>query len=588
MIRKLHNFLCGHLSDKELTLLATGDLPAHRHARMDQHLAACAMCRVRLGRFEDVFLQVTAYHAERAERDKLHSRERRARLVMQLNQMPDDLHGREVVRPEHTRKHDGALLPMNPILLTGLFLAFASVTCIFVWMQQTRPDITSNALLVRAEAWDAVAARNATPGVIRQTVRITTRKRTVNHTIYRDAQGRRRLRQKQLADEEDELRWQLARADVVWDAPLSATSYQNWHDRQQVRQDQIERSTGHLLVLTTTTPNGPVAAQSLSVRDTDFHPVRRTVSFRDSETVEIAELDYSLLPWTPATSSLFQPKEELRAAGLKSPEPTLVPLPPPRLTEEQLDEVELSTRLALNRLHADMGEQIEVTRGPHGIEVSGITDTEERKHELEAELHMLPHVTASISSIEELKANPSQPGDLSSVKVIEVQTQATPLEAYYLAHGRSVASVANLAQRLFDTAFAINLESRAIDDLQRRFSHDEEISMVASATLADLLFTHKHKLLTALEDEEQLLAAAQVEAASSRQSVSTSGIDLPLAALSERNLALTRELALGKGGSGRSAETIASELVGSINELNLRAHEIQVAPQNFTKLDKRK
>src|SRR6202012_2615109 len=121
---------------------------------------------------------------------------------------------------------------------------------------------------------------------------------------------------------------------VVGDAPLSATSYQNWHDRQQVRQDQIERSTGHFLVLTTTTPNGPVAAQSLSVRDTDFHPVRRTVSFRDSETVEIAELCYSLLPWSSATSSMFQPEEELRAAGLKSPEPTLVPLPPPRLTEE--------------------------------------------------------------------------------------------------------------------------------------------------------------------------------------------------------------------------------------------------------------
>ncbi len=476
-----------------------------------------------------MFSQVKAYHIRHTMADRLDDRARRARLVAQLYQMPDDVPDTEVQRPEKARAQYGGLLPMNPILVSGFFLAVASIACVFLWMQQSKPDITSNTLLVRAEAWDTPAAHESAPRVIRQIVKIATRDKTLKHTIYRDVQGKRKAKEERLTGGEDLLRRRLAEAYVSWDAPLSATSYQDWHDGQRVRADQIQRSPGHLLVLTTTTPNGVVAAQSLTVRDTDFHPVRRTVLFRDKETVEIAELDYSVLPWTPAASSLFQSEEEMRADGLTRPQPPRGPIPPPLLTEEQLDEAELSTRLTLNRLHADTGEQIEVARGSHGVEVRGITDTKERKHELEAELHMLPHVAASITSIEEMKAKPSEPGELSGVQVMEMQTRATPLETYYLAHGRNVAPLGDLAQRLFNSAFAINLESRAIDDLQQRFSERDGISSVASATLTDLLFTHKHKLLASIADEEQLLAKAQIEVSHSKQDTSTHDAGVPLA-----------------------------------------------------------
>jgi hypothetical protein len=201
---------------------------------------------------------------------------------------------------------------------------------------------------------------------------------------------------------------------------------------------------------------------------------------------------------------------------------------------------------------------------------------------------MLPHVTASISSIDELKAKSPQQDELLSLKVIEMRTRTTPLESYYLAHGRNLASLGKLSLELLNGADAIDRESKAIDDLQQRFSHSDEVSLVALDTLAELLFTHKHKLLAALESEEQLLAQAQIEAPHSQQAGSTNGIDSDLAVLAERNLALTMELALGKGGSGRSAETIASELAAAMSEVSLRAHAVQVVPQNSTKLDKRK
>ncbi len=540
---------------------------------------------MRFSQFKNVVSQLAAYESRRAESEILHSREQRARLAARLNQIRDDVQDAEVVRREEAKKPVGASFLMNPILITGLVLAVASISCFYLWMQQLKPDITSNAVLVRAETWDQASTQNNAPGVICQTVTITTPRQTLRHRIYRDAQGKRKPKEQRLANDENRLRIKLAQADVVWDAPLSATNYQDWHDGQRVRQDQIERSSGHLLVLTTTTPKGTVAAQSLTVRDTDFHPVRRTVSFRDSETVEIAEVDYMVLPWTPAASSLFEPEERMSADDLARPQLAIIPLPPQPLTEMQLDDAELSTRLALNRLHADTGEQIEVARGPHGIEVHGITDTEKRRHELETELHMLPHVTAFISSIEALKA---QAGDPSSVKVIASHSQATPLEIYYLAHNRNITPLSDFAQKLFNSAFAINLESKAIEDLQNRFSHDEAISPISSAALTDLLFTHKHKLLAALDDERQLLSSAQIEVPRLTQSSPANNTDLSLAVLAERNVALTRELTLDKGGSNRPAVAITSELVSAIDALKLRAHGVQVVPRNFTKLDKRK
>src|SRR6201999_3377303 len=91
--------------------------------------------------------------------------------------------------------------------------------------------------------------------------------------------------------------------------PLSASGYQDWHDRQRVRQDEIARAGKHLIRLTTTIPSGSIATQSLTVRDTDFHPVARTVAFRDSETVEIAEVSFQVLPWAAVDTSLFASDE---------------------------------------------------------------------------------------------------------------------------------------------------------------------------------------------------------------------------------------------------------------------------------------
>jgi RNA polymerase sigma factor (sigma-70 family) len=476
---------------------------------------------------------------------------------------------------------------MNPTLATALVLAAASLVCFVVWTR-SGPHISPHDLLVRAQKQETSIAQSEPSGVIVQRVRIKTPVRTTESTLYRDVQRQRHARNRALDASDAKLKAKLAGAGVDWNDPLSPVAYRNWRNRELIQSDSVKSVGDNLLTLTTNVNDGEVISESVTVRASDFHAVGKTIRLRDYGTVEIAEVNYSVLPWDAVNPNWFEPAVLTNPGVSSDTLPALLPRLPLSLTDGELDGAELSARLMLNQLRADTGEQIEIMRDPSGIVVKGVVETEQRRRELDDRLYMLPHVTASISSIEELKARPAQAGELSSVKVIEMQTQATPLETYYLARGRGVAPVGDLAQQLFNTAFAINLESRAIDDLQHRFAHDEGISTVASATLADLLFTHKHKLLIALKNEEQLLAEAQIEGPRSQHTSSAKGTNSDLSVLAERNLALTKELALSKGGSGRSAEMIASELATSMSELNKRAHEMQVAPQNVTKLDKRK
>ncbi len=479
---------------------------------------------------------------------------------------------------------DLLVLVRNPLLVGGA--ATAIVVCLWVWPHKT-PPMSAIALLQHAEVSEAVPFSVAKPEIVYEKVRIQTAKGSIERSIYRDTSGRRKQKQQPVDPQTAALETKLTSAGVNWNEPLSAATYQDWRDHVQVTADAVQEAGQNLLTLTTTVSNAEITQESLTVRESDFHPVARTISFRDTGTVEIAELDYQVLPWNAGSETWFKPAA-LSSSNVAPLHPSLRLPALEMLSESQLDEAELSVRLALTRLHADTGEQIEVAREPRGIEVRGITDTTERKRELEAQLRMLPHVTVSISSIEELKAKPSRLDELSSAKVVEMQAQTTPLESYYLAHGRNVALLNRLSPQLLNSADVISFECRTIDDLQRRFAHDGHMSAIASATLTDLLFTHKHKLLAALADQEQLLTDAQIEAPRVKRVASTNVTDSALADLAEQNLVLARELAVGKGASSRPAETIASELTVSIDELNLRAHAMQVVPQNSTNLAKRK
>lgn len=580
LIRQFRNIFRAHLSDVDLVLLIGNELPSSKRPDMARHLDACSRCRARCERLEHAASQVLAYRDGCVEVDRPRPAGRRALLVAQLKRLADARPDTKEAPPRRSSPR-WALPAMNPILATAMVFALVSVACVFVWLQQARPNITSNALLVHAEAWDPAMAPRVSAAVIRQTVKIKTSKQSLERTIYRDAQGKRQARQQKLPPDEEQLRDRLASAGVAWDAPLAATGYQDWHDHQRVRHDQIRRAAGHLLVLTTTTPNGDIEAQSLAVRDSDFHPIERTVAFRDSETIEIAEVDYQVLPWNSADAGLFQPEGASYADGLSRSRPALIPLPPALPTQEQLDETELGVRLVLNELQADTGEQIQIERGTSAVEVKGLVETDRRKRELLDQLRIIPRVKTSILSMEELKRNPENEPENASIKVTAVAAQPSPLEAYFVSHGKDAKALRSLSQQLLENAVSVSQESRAISDLNRRFAANGEMSALAQGTLSTLFFSHQEKQERALDEEQRLFNLLRGTIGGPQFGLSRNqGMTEMTVSISERNLLLCEELTLGSSTETRQVETIMQDMATTLMELRRSVQKDRMQLQN--------
>jgi hypothetical protein len=580
-IRRFNIKLLQHLSDYDLALMLNDELPLLRMSGAMVHLEECGKCRARWECFEFAASQVTAYRDLITDVDAQQMRRRRNLLVEQIEKLSEAIP--EAKKRRLRTKFPWWTLPnMSPILTTAMFFAFASVVCVFLWLQQGRPKITSNALLVRAEAWDTAMANQAAPCVIRQTIRIKTAQGALDRIVYRDALGKRHPRSQKLVDGEEQLKEKLATAGIAWDAPLSATTYQDWHDRQRVRQDEIRRLGAQNLILTTTTPNGVVASQSLIVRETDFHPVGRTIAFRDTETVEIAELDYKTLPWTTDSSNLFEPNSVPNSDGLNRLQPMLVPLPPPLPTGEQLDEAELGVRLVLNKLQADTGEQIRIERNTSAVEVKGLVNTDQRKRDLVEQLRILPRVRVVILSIEELERESSKAGDGANVTVATVSAHQSPLEAFFGNQGRDAKELRDISQRLLSVALTASQESRAMTDLVSRFTPKQPMTILAKGTLATLIYSHRQKLFSAVEEEQQLLTDLSGSTNEHRPLGKESEGAVSMIDVAERNLTLCEELTLGSNAPPREAEVIFAELAATMRELRIGLRQDQFSAGNLS------
>jgi DNA-directed RNA polymerase specialized sigma24 family protein len=454
-----------------------------------------------------------------------------------------------------------SLPEMNPTLATALILATASFVFFVFWLQQP-PGITTNAFLVHAETWDVTPSNNA-PGVIYQKVRITTPRRTLERALYRDAQGIRVARRQTLSTADTQLKDQLARAGIDWNAPLSASSYQDWHDRQPMRQDSIKRASSHLLKLTTTVPAGEVAQVSLTVRDTDFHPVERTVELRDAGTIEIAELNYDVMPWNAINGDWFEPIAALHP-GISGDVPASVLARHPfLLSGMELDEVELGAQLALRQAGADTSERIEIVRNPGSIVVRGIVATEARKHEIEAHLNLVPHVVSALYTFREVENSHATGTEITSLKQASSIEGVSPLEDYLVRQGQNREAIGELGHQLFNSSVEIHQEGKAIANLQQRFAAGQALTANAQASLDALLNDHRQKMLAALRSEEKLLTRIKIVAGSKHDVASFGNLTDAFAT----NVALCGELISDSNQHPRPAQAIVLELNQSITEL---------------------
>jgi DNA-directed RNA polymerase specialized sigma24 family protein len=465
---------------------------------------------------------------------------------------------------------------MSPMLATALVCGVAAIV-LFTLSLRGHSVMKADELLQRATVAENAAVRSGATGVVVQSVRIQTTQRKTERTLYRDVQQKRRLKDKTLSQQDALLRAQLENFGIAWNDPLSAGSFRDWHDRVAVARDVVKRPENGLLTLTTTVSAGRIASESLTVREADFHPVKRTVELRDEGTVEVAELNYSVLPWSTVNPDIFEPLTPISEAKGQPLHASVLPHPPRGVTPGEMDLAELSARLVLNRLGFDANSRIEISRGADGVHVQGIVDTETQKTQLQMQLRLVPHVLPSILTVQEMAANYASGPEITSIHQSSEAAEApSSLERYFTEHGLDRKGLPPTAEEFVESSFAVKHETGQISTLLQRFSTNTTLPTEARTALGELLVQHKTALLAALGREERALMAVQL--IDHPSSASASGADgaQGLRDDAEKNFALCVELTSGSESEPRYAQVIAPQLANSIAELRVAALQISM------------
>jgi DNA-directed RNA polymerase specialized sigma24 family protein len=454
---------------------------------------------------------------------------------------------------------------MNPLLAGAMLFAFCSVVCLVLWTK-SGPRISARTLLTRAEQSDASVPSSGHPEVIYQKVRISSPGHTMERAIYRDPERQRHLKQQRLTADDQRTKDRLDLAGVNWDEPLSAANFSVWRDHQSIKKDSIARTGANLLTLTTSaTPYSTVVQESLTVRESDFHPVARTIELRDQGTVEIAELNYDVMPWGAVNQDWFEP-----LAGQ-----TVVDVPgmraslhiPNALSDLELDEAELAARVVLNQLHADTGEQIHLTRSGTSIDIKGVVDTDARKRQLISHLTLLPHVHSSILSVEEIGTSPSTRSALGNgqpVQAYSVEAQPSPLEQYLREKKMPLDQLGAISQSLLDESLRIQQAEVHLSELQQRFNGANQLPADQQNQLTELSRNYINAIQAALDGNKHTLIAIGLDGAEQSESLpdsTSAGGDLDQQV--RRYQELCQQLITNGTGQPASAVIIAGKLGNS-------------------------
>lgn len=531
-----------HLSDEALSRGLSGELSAVRSLGARAHVSRCWQCRSRRDALERAAMQL-AEHRKRVAASTPANPARRGMLVAALRERA--AHQRTPSRftfsaPLLSRSVQES---MTPLLASVAIVLSATVLLAWIW---SRPQnvVTPGELLARAQSCDEQSG--TTSGVIYQRVSITTPRYHIEHETYRDLRGVRRRRPEHLSAQAQPVRQILTSLGVDWENPLSAASYRAWRDRQIAASDRVQ-TTKNALTLVTTVPAQPVFMESLTVRASDFRPVARTVKSREYGTIEIAEVSYAVLDWQGVNQALFEPL----AAPSSQPAPVLRHLPPSVL---DLDHAELSARLALNRLHADQGEQISMARTDRSVIIRGVVDTEARRQEIVSALAILPHVATDIHSLAELESLPEDHAVPDSIQVQSATAGPSPLESYLAAQGR-LRELSEISQRLLDAVLQVRQSATELTDLRTRYAGGQN---AAVGLLAD---SYTARLTAGLNAEQSVLQELFPDLAAIR---SMGNADL--AAQVDRNEALCRAL-IAAGDSSRNVPQLVTELFDTVIEI---------------------
>jgi hypothetical protein len=554
----------GHLSKDVLIRLLDDELAPAKSRRAAEHLHHCGQCQERFDSAGRTGAAAIEYRANLIARLEPLSPAKRDFFIQRLDETLESVSEQawwKRLLVSWPGQRWGSSLPT---LTSTLAVVLAVAVLSFLWRGRL-PAVSAAELLKRAVAADSSFSSDRLSGVLRRRLRIRTKHKTIERDLYKDTSGRRQPKYVRKSKEEADLAARLTLAGVNWDDPLSAVSFRAWRDRQIGSHDEIQATNDGLLTITTRSPSTNITSESLTVRQDSFHPVEKTVEFRDFGSVTISEISVDVLNWDKGGAFFVEP--ETRGAAPERTAPAALP------NEAQIDETELLARLALNRNDADSGEQIEVARDSNGIQVRGLVESKDRKEELNESLKAIPFLSVKLQSFDEAKPLVDSVADTPLPQEQRfVVAQVSPLEQYFVEHGRDRDELSRISAGLFDCSVSITRLSRALEQIARRFSDNTVLSAASIRARDEVLSRDTANLLQNLKQQQQFLEEARIntrtEALPSNDLLTDK---IELASMAERDMAATRELISGSPSSTHSAGQTAAQLAEIILELRTAA-----------------
>jgi len=288
----------------------------------------------------------------------------------------------------------------------------------------------------------------------------------------------------------NELSQVLAANHMDPQSPLSAASYQAWHNTLQHQQDEVTRSElpGGVDALTLRTLHaspinaGQIAEAVFIVRAKDWKPSELRLSVHAetgnriyeltedlSEVLNLAQVDPRVFA-DDAVASAAAPKASPQMSPTSSPPLKVSPSIVPLVTQPVATaDMEVEALRLLNQVGADLGEQIIVKRPSNGtLQIAGIVETEQRKTEILNALSPLasnPAVRIEIQTVSEAVAKQSHtPTPSPSTRAVEIAGNTMAAEAELRAYFARGGGDTDAAIRRF-AARMVGLSNQAMDHL---------------------------------------------------------------------------------------------------------------------------
>ena len=567
MIEILHRLTIGsrkHAEQEELLQLLDGELGSWHAARVLRHIEQCWTCRSRYEAVQSTILDFVEVRKRLIARHFPLPDSSRNRFLRTLDELQQQAEQPWLVRARHFLR--GAVAPRRkPVVAAFLVMVVASIAIVAVW-QRNVPTVSASEFLDRAQVWDSGGANSTGHVVVRQKLEIRTATLKFNHSLYRDGEGSRRPRNSPDVFKQAALEKASLSGGVNWERPLSATDFRRWDEHLLKKKDEVLFNHNGTLTLSTTATDGDVEEQSLTVRNTDFHPVARHLLLRDFGEVEIAELSYDVLPWDAVDVSQWfvtdAPASAIMPAPLRKPAVSVAP-------SAAFDGAELRARLALNAIGADTGENLFLEHTRDSVTVRGFVETQARKREIDDALAGIPLVSSSVSTFEHrAHESPPQQAQSTTVRSEDVVVQKSPLETYLAARSVPSPQDVQLSRDLIDHALEIDRQALALDSLEKRYpeSVSKALSSENRALLVQLVRRHEIALLSAIQKEREVIKSylGELRSDHSNDETSESVSTANLLRLANHIRQLAGDLLVpGKEGQ-RSGQAILAELAESL------------------------